>query len=80
MVNTPLCPSDVKRTSTTSCHKGPMRRALTLSVLSLLAAASLAAPPALANSGKAEKKAPPTYFALQPLTATTIRRDGRRGS
>ena len=56
-----------------------MRRALILSVLSLLAAASLPASPALANSGKEEKKAPPTYFALQPLTATTIRRDGRRG-
>jgi hypothetical protein len=56
-----------------------MRRALSLTVLSLLAAASLAAPPALANSGKAEKTAPPTYFALQPLTATAIRRDGRRG-
>jgi hypothetical protein len=56
-----------------------MRRALILSVLSLLAAASLPATPALASSGKEEKKAPPTYFALQPLTATTIRRDGRRG-
>ena len=52
-----------------------MRRALILSVLPLLAAASLAAPPALANSGKADKKAPVTYFALQPLTATTIRRE-----
>ncbi|MFZ0266937.1 hypothetical protein [Caulobacter sp.] len=56
-----------------------MRRALVLSILSLLAAASLAAPPALANSGKEEKKVMATYFALQPLTATTIRRDGRRG-
>jgi hypothetical protein len=56
-----------------------MRRALPLSVLSLLAAASLAAPPAFAGHGKEEKKAPPTYFALQPLTATAIRRDGRRG-
>lgn len=56
-----------------------MRRALALSLLSLLAAASLAAPPALASSAGKEKKAPPTYFALQPLTATTIRRDGRRG-
>jgi flagellar basal body-associated protein FliL len=56
-----------------------MRRALVLFILSMLAAASLAAPPALANSGKAEKKAVVTYFALQPLTATTIRRDGRRG-
>ncbi|KQY35382.1 hypothetical protein ASD21_11400 [Caulobacter sp. Root1455] len=56
-----------------------MRRAIALSVLSLLAAASLAAPPAFAGHGKAEKAAPVTYFALQPLTATTIRRDGRRG-
>ena len=56
-----------------------MRRLLALSALSLLAAASLAAPPALANSGKEEKKAPATYFALQPLTATAMRRDGRRG-
>jgi hypothetical protein len=56
-----------------------MRRALALSFLSLLAAVSLAAPPALASSGKEEKKVMVTYFALQPLTATTIRRDGRRG-
>jgi hypothetical protein len=56
-----------------------MRRALALSVLSLLAAASLAAPPAFAGHGKEEKKAPATYFALQPLTATALRRDGRRG-
>ena len=56
-----------------------MRRALPLFVLSLLAAASLAAPPALASSGKEEKAAPATYFALQPLTATAIRRDGRKG-
>ena len=56
-----------------------MRRALSLTVLSLLAAASLAAPPAFAGHGKEEKAAPVTYFALQPLTATTIRRDGRRG-
>ena len=56
-----------------------MRRALALPFLSLLAAASLAAPPAFAGHGKEEKKAPATYFALQPLTATTIRRDGRRG-
>jgi flagellar basal body-associated protein FliL len=60
--------------------KGVMRRALTLSVLSLLAAASLAVPPALASGNEAKKaEAPSTYFALQPLTATAIRRDGRRG-
>jgi hypothetical protein len=56
-----------------------MRRVLALPLLSLLAAASLAAPPAFAGHGKEEKAAPATYFALQPLTATTIRRDGRRG-
>jgi hypothetical protein len=56
-----------------------MRRALALFCLSLLAAASLAAPPAFAGHGKEEKKAPATYFALQPLTATALRRDGRRG-
>jgi len=57
-----------------------MRRALILAVLPLLAAASLSATPAFAgHGGKEEKKAPPTYFALQPLTATAIRRDGRRG-
>lgn len=56
-----------------------MRRAPLLSALSLLAAAGLAVPSALASSGKEEKKAPATYFALQPLTATAIRRDGRRG-
>lgn len=56
-----------------------MRRALLLSALSLLAAASLAAPPALASGNEGKKAAPATYFALQPLTATAIRRDGRRG-
>ena len=56
-----------------------MRRALLIPVLSLLAAASLAAPPAFAGHGKEEGKAPESYFALQTITATTIRRDGRRG-
>ena len=56
-----------------------MRRALLLPVLSLLAAASLAAPPAFAGHGKDEKAAPASYFALQPLTASAFRRDGRRG-
>ena len=56
-----------------------MRRALLLSILSLLAASGLAAPPAFAGHGKEEKTAPATYFALQPLTATAMRRDGRRG-
>ncbi|MBO9707259.1 MAG: hypothetical protein J7521_03505 [Caulobacter sp.] len=55
-----------------------MRRALIPSALAL-ALASLAAQPAFAGHGKEEAKAAPTYFALQPLTATAIRRDGRRG-
>jgi flagellar basal body-associated protein FliL len=59
--------------------KGLMRRALLLSALSILAAASLAAPPAFAGHGGGDKTAPATYFALQPLTATALRRDGRRG-
>lgn len=56
-----------------------MRSALLLPALSLLVAASLAAPPALAGGSEGKKAAPATYFALQPLTATAIRRDGRRG-
>jgi len=47
----------------------------------LLACTILIAPgEAFANSkGKEEKAAPVTYFALQPLTAVAVRRDGRRG-
>jgi hypothetical protein len=59
--------------------KGVMRHALLLPVLSLLVAASLAAPPALAGGNEGKQIATTTYFALQPLTATAIRRDGRRG-
>ena len=45
-----------------------------------LAAALLTASPAAAGGhGKEEKGAPVTYFALEPLTATTVRADGRRG-
>ncbi|UAL10437.1 hypothetical protein [Caulobacter segnis] len=29
--------------------------------------------------GKEEKKAPPTYFQLDPINAVVLRRDGRRG-
>ena len=32
-----------------------------------------------AHGAKEEKAAPVTYFALQPLTAVALRRDGRRG-
>ena len=46
----------------------------------VLACAVLAAPaPALAAAPKKEEKATVTYFALQPLTAVAVRRDGRRG-
>ena len=56
-----------------------MRRALALPLLSLLAAPSQAAPPAVARHRKEEKTAPATYLDRQPQTATAIRRDGRRG-
>lgn len=45
---------------------------------SLLLVAALAASPALANEGKKEEK-PVTYFALDPINAVVLRRDGRRG-
>jgi hypothetical protein len=57
-----------------------MRRALALLSLVLVCAVSVAPVPATANSGKKEEKgAAVTYFALQPLTAVALRRDGRRG-
>jgi photosystem II stability/assembly factor-like uncharacterized protein len=56
-----------------------MRRALALLSLVLVCAVSVAPVSASANSGKKEEKAPVTYFALQPLTAVALRRDGRRG-
>lgn len=56
-------------------------RLLPLALIAALAGGSLAAPTAaLASShGKEEKKAPPTYFALDPINAVVLRRDGRRG-
>ena len=47
---------------------------------SLLLAAVLGASPgvALANEGKKDEK-PVTYFALDPINAIVLRRDGRRG-
>lgn len=59
-----------------------MRRArlLPLALAAALVAGGLAAPTAaLAGHGKEEKKAPPTYFALDPINAVVLRRDGRRG-
>ena len=45
---------------------------------SLLLVASFGATPAFANEGKKEEK-PVTYFALDPINAVVLRRDGRRG-
>jgi hypothetical protein len=56
-----------------------MRRALALLSLVLACAVSVAPAPATANEGKKEKAPAVTYFALQPLTAVALRRDGRRG-
>lgn len=50
--------------------------ALLAAVLTL---AGLGATPAMASGGAAKKEAPPTYFALPTITATAIRRDGRKG-
>ena len=54
-------------------------------LLSLALTVALVAPPtlaprlALANEGKKEKKEAVTYFALAPINAVVLRRDGRRG-
>jgi hypothetical protein len=59
-----------------------MRRIRLSSVVlaAVLAGAPLAAPTAaFAGHGGEEKKAPPTYFALDPINAVVLRRDGRRG-
>ncbi|PVM89996.1 hypothetical protein DDF62_10485 [Caulobacter radicis] len=55
-----------------------MRRTLAL-LAAVLTLAGLCASPALASGGEAKKEAPPTYFALPTITATAIRRDGRKG-
>jgi hypothetical protein len=49
-------------------------------IAALVVVLALAAPPALASEGKDKDAGPQTYFALQPLTAAAIRRDGRRGA
>lgn len=55
-------------------------RSLSLVLAAVLAGAPLAAPgPVLANEGGKKKEEPVTYFALAPINAVIMRRDGRRG-
>ncbi|PHY17879.1 hypothetical protein [Caulobacter sp. BP25] len=55
-------------------------RSLPLVLAVVLSAAPLAAPgPAMAAKGADKKEAPKTYFALAPINAVVMRRDGRRG-
>ncbi|PZR34003.1 hypothetical protein [Caulobacter segnis] len=55
-------------------------RSLPLVLAAALAAAPLVAPvPAFAGHGEEKKEAPKTYFALDPINAVVMRRDGRRG-
>lgn len=57
------------------------RRLLSIALAAALAGGPLVMPAAAHASahGKEEKKAPPTYFALDPINAVVLRRDGRRG-
>lgn len=58
-----------------------LRPSLTAAVLAALAVLSLAAPAPAAASEKKDKNAPAqTYFALPPMAAAAVRRDGRRGT
>ena len=55
-------------------------RLLPIVLVAALAGGPLLAPTAaLAGHGKEEKKEPVTYFALDPINAVILRRDGRRG-
>lgn len=56
-------------------------RALPIVLAAALAGGPLALPTAAfaGHGGGEEKKAPPTYFALDPINAVVLRRDGRRG-
>ena len=55
-------------------------RLLSFALVTALSAAQLVTPTqALANKGKDEKKEQVTYFALAPINAVVLRRDGRRG-
>jgi hypothetical protein len=59
-----------------------MRRHRLLSlalIVALVATPTLGPSLALANEGKKEKKEAVTYFALAPINAVVLRRDGRRG-
>lgn len=48
-------------------------------IVAVSTAPMLAPSAALANEGKKEKKEEVTYFALAPINAVVLRRDGRRG-
>ncbi len=55
-------------------------RLLPIALAAVLAGGPLLAPTAaFAGHGKEEKKEPVTYFALDPINAVVLRRDGRRG-
>ncbi|MDR7232686.1 hypothetical protein J2X45_003795 [Caulobacter sp. BE264] len=55
-------------------------RLLPLALLAALSTAPLLAPaPAFASMAKEDKKEQVTYFALAPINAVVLRRDGRRG-
>lgn len=55
-------------------------RLLPLALVAALAGGPLVMPAtAFAGHGGEEKKAPPTYFQLDPINAVVLRRDGRRG-
>jgi hypothetical protein len=56
-----------------------MRHAPPLLQIVLACAVLLAPAGAMASAPKKDDKPPVTYFALQPLTAVAVRRDGRRG-
>ncbi|OYX05806.1 MAG: hypothetical protein B7Z12_02455 [Caulobacter vibrioides] len=55
-------------------------RLQSLALMAVLSTAPLLAPtPAFAGKPKEEKKEQVTYFALAPINAIVLRRDGRRG-
>jgi hypothetical protein len=55
-------------------------RLLPIILVAALAGGSVALPStAFAGHGKEEKKEAPSYFALDPINAVVLRRDGRRG-
>lgn len=56
-------------------------RLLSLVLVAALAGGPLAMPSTAfaGHGGGEEKKAPPTYFQMDPINAVVLRRDGRRG-